>query len=340
MSTPVEPLDIPHPDICNKLIPCSKWKAGIYCILGGLLGTPIGCAVAGAAIGSQLVLTAMICKYTCVGAGAGAGWQFGSPDAIQTLQNNITEPHLWRLIQGEFLSNDSPTAYVTEGAESYFVNTLTDLGKLYAVILVLFAERYEIRSEAFGRESVLMEEFQEMVELLVDKHPMSHMASRDEKAELTYIVERRLLRDLAPYLQCHYASYNQKLHDRTQGPTWSPLDELKSQSLVKINAKALGACIRNASMQFRHLPHEPHPRDKVSILVSMVKELARDLDGLGVKMSCDHLTPLVSAILLRNLDTLPGGEIAMVYDYLRNHAGEEGYTATVLMAALKSLYTK
>ncbi len=96
--------------------------------------------------------------------------------------------------------------------------------------------------------------------------------------------------------------------------------------------------INKASLTFRHLPHLLQPREKVSLLVDMVKGIDKDLQNQGITLCCDDLIPIVSQIVMLNLDILPYAEIQLVFDYLENSCNEDAYVATVVLSSLHDCY--
>lgn len=313
-------LESDHEAICDKIVTKPAWKSGAYCVLGGILGN---CAILGLALCSPIFIGAVVCKYTCTGIGAGAGWRYGIPGGLETLETMLLDGDIWNQITSRFKSEDPRIPFSAQELEEVFLDTRTDYARLYTITLAIFAERYE--RLPFSLESgLMMQEFRQMVRLLVKHHPMWEL---ERVEDIQYSVERRLIRDLQPYLTSHYSSYNKNLENHPHPTELSTITRSSQNDPIQ-------ACIRSASMHFRHLRHEPHPKDKASILVSMIRGVATDLSVANITMSADDLLPIVISILVYNIDMLPGGDIALVYDYLRDNAGEDAYTATVLMSAL------
>jgi hypothetical protein len=175
-----------------------------------------------------------------------------------------------------------------------------------------------------------------MVNMMTLKHPMY---SSDKYLEIRGTIEHRVMEDLYSYVYGHYVMQARYSKDNvspviiiasssSKGPMTTLCHKLTDHERI----------IHKASLKFRHLPHLYHPKDKVSILVEMVKGIDNDLQKLGIILCCDDLIPIVSKVVMYNLDILPQAEIRLVFDYLENSCNEDAYVATVVLSSLQDCF--
>jgi hypothetical protein len=165
------------------------------------------------------------------------------------------------------------------------------------------------------------------------------MYTADNHNKIKTIIEQRAMEDLYSYIYGHYV-----METRRSSNTIPPMIIIGSRcvksslGLVCPRLSDHERIVHTASLKFRHLPHLYHPKEKVAILVEMVKDIDNDLKRQGITLCCDDLIPIVSEIVMCNLDILPNAEIQLVFDYLENSCDEDAYVATVVLSSLQECY--
>ena len=324
----------------------------------GVVGGITGMLSSNLSIGSQIIFNALYWtigyKIILVMAGAGMGWQLGLNlyNPKKAIDELVKNKDLWTLIMNSYEPDDTKIDYKRTTAIEILLDTRLDIGKLYQFCCFLFIERYEYIS---SNEEVL-NEFKYIVRILTVKHPMYH---KDCEHELLDLIERRTFNDLYPYIYGHYLVKNSSSHKKMLPiTTESALEVPIGVSIIPINAikttdnkwfdllfsdiknktpelkDAVNKILLKASNEFRRLPNEIYPKDKAELLINMVKILSDDFQKLDINISCDLLIPIVSFIIMKNIDIVPGAEIKMIYDYLGHLSNEEGFMVTVLLSSL------
>lgn len=322
-------------------------------ILGGVVSSPIGIYLSGLTYGGQLifqgVLLGLTCKFGIIAGGIGLGWKVGNHwyRSDEIFQEWIMERDIWYKIleyySPETITNPEenngyfnfwwfytptppPPPIPTELEIAQSLQDLTsEIGQLYRFCIYLYVERFNYHS----RDSFpAMKEYKGVVQVITKFHPKNHQAPT-----LVYeIVERCVIDDLYPYLYGYYLIENSRLH----------LDllpiELSPNTFVvnyKISPNIPNDILDRASLTFRHISHQRHPREKISILLKMVNDLSRDLERLHISMSCDDLLPILLQIVQKNIDILPVADIKMVFDYYGDTIGEQAYIATAFLSTVQ-----
>lgn len=330
----IDPL---YQDICDNIKSDSYLTPKTCSLVGGLLSTPIGIVFAPVVATSAGVL--LLVKGATMVAGTTIGWKLGNDyyGGNEILVSLMHQPDAWKRLHQGYQTSDENQDYQEEAVESQLLDTRHDCGKLYRFSTFLFAERYEqlllkdnSQTDASSDKFVLRE-LKNLVDMMTLKHPMY---TQENYHNIRAIIEQRAMDDLYTYIYGHYI-----IESSRNTRAFTPL-LIKSQNHIwtahKLSPRDL--MVHRASLQFRHLPHLRHPREKVAILVNMVKDIDNDLKKQGVTLCCDDLIPIVSDIIMRNLDILPSAEIQLVFDYLENSCDEDAYVATVVLSSLQVCY--
>lgn len=335
-------------DICRQVNKREWAYPALLGVCGGLLGT----FSSNLGIGGQFLIQAIYWtigyKIVLILTGAGMGWKIGNSfyDPGKAIEQLISEPEIWKLIKQNYKPNDEPMLYKKGLVIPTLLDTSLDIGKLYTFCSFIFIERYENMES----EEQVMREFKYMVHVLTAKHPM---LKDSEPVTLMNIIERRVIEDLYPYIYSYYLITNknsQKKLDPLLAKTLStdkiPLVAINNyDNIIKLILSETNSQVNNirdkiecilisASNIFRQLPEAKHPQDKAKLLIKMTKLISDRLAEYNIIVSADLLIPIVSNLIIQNIDIVPGAEIKMAYDYLGHLANEDAYVVTVLLSSL------
>ncbi len=347
-------MNLNYLEICQRVNRKTWITPALIGVAGGVVGT-LGSSLS---MGGQLLFQALYWtlgyKLVVISAGAGMGWKighriYGPNDAIMEL---VKDPQLWKLLRTSYQSQDKKEPYKRMTAISLLQDTSRDIGKLYQFSLFLFIERYG----EISQDLQLMTEFKSVVSLLTQKHPMYQDGDTTNKSvsgqnqELQDLIERRVIEDLYPYIYSHYLRFNKTTHQKlnpqikdrglivaTPPKNNNQITCQLTEELAQLTSSQqlqAGKSLDQASKTFRQLSYHVHPKDKAAILIKMVKDISSNFQEVGINVSCDLLIPLVSKIILDNMDMVPAAEIKMTYDYLGHLTNEDGYVITVLLSSL------
>ena len=340
----IDPL---YQDICDNIEKNTYLNPKNCSIVAGLVTTPLALLFAPVIATSTGAL--LLIKGISVATGSGVGWKFGSEyySGTSIAISLVHQPDAWRQLHNFYQTDDSKIEFCEEAIEEQMLNSSTGYGKLYRFANFLFAERYEhlfTRNKQDNYQGVktpshdahILRELNYLVTMMTLKHPMY---TADNHNKIKTIVEQRAMEDLYSYIYGHYV-----MESRRNGNTLPPMIIIGSScvkstlSLVCPQLTDHERIVHTASLKFRHLPHLYHPKEKVAILVEMVKDIDNDLKSQGITLCCDDLIPIVSEIIMCNLDILPYAEIQLVFDYLENSCDEDAYVATVVLSSLQECY--
>ncbi len=337
--------------ICEKV----NKKTWITPALLGICGGVVGSVGSNLSLGGQIIFQALYWtigyKIALITAGAGFGWKIGNSffDANDAISELVDDPNCWNLIMTSYVPSDTKIKFKRSIAIEALLDSRNDIGKLYQFCIFLFIEKYE----HFTQESQLMNEFKCLVRVLTAKHPMY---TCEHFKELEELIERRCIQDLYPYIYSHYLINNKSSHKKIDPLSYCNLtipyvkrnqikcynDDTQLLNRLENDLKQIDPekkqgimnCLQRSSNVFRQLPNVIHPKDKAVILIDMVKEVSEGFQKIGIQISCDHLIPIISHIIMKNIDIVPGADIRMAYDYLGHLPNEEAYVATVLLSSL------
>ena len=336
--------------ICERVNKKPWVTPTIFGICGGIVGS----VTSNLGLGGQIIFQALYWtigyKIALITAGAGFGWKIGHTfyDANDAIMELVDDPNCWNLIMNYYISDDDTITYKRSTAVEILLDTRRDIGKLYQFCIFLFIEKYE----HIVMETQLMREFKLLVRVLTLKHPMYEPEIHQQLEEL---VERRSIQDLYPYIYSHYLMNNKRSHRKIDPLTYNNLvipyvnrDDIKNTindnsllNMLAVDVKNMDKhkdeiveCLTRSSNIFRRLPNQIHPKDKANVLIDTVKNISEGFQNIGVHVSCDHLIPIISHIIMKNIDIVPGADIQMAYDYLGHLPNEEAYVVTVLLSSL------
>jgi hypothetical protein len=319
-------------------------------IIGGVVSSPIGIYLSGLTYG---LLLGFACKIGIIAGGFGLGWKVGNQwySTEEIFQEWIHEKNVWKQIleyyspqqtsdQSEYMSyfpfswfqSDTDTTTPPIPTELDIFRSLrdpsTEIGQLYRFCLYLYVERFNY----YPREEFpAMGEYKGLVCVVTKFHPKYYLAPT-----LIYeVTERCAIDDLYPYLYGYYLVENSHLHLDLLPPDISPNTLVVNSDLVSDLPGIPNDILDRASLTFRHLSHQRHPREKISILLKMVNDLSRDLERENITMSCDDLLPILLQIVRQNIDILPVADIKMVFDYYGDTMGEQAYIATAFLTTVQ-----
>ena len=321
-------MDVPYRDI-YKNIEKKNWITPSICSISlGYASSPILQTIYEVGTSMHLfyqpILLGLSFKLVVAISSMGIGWTIGKSfcNTEYNIEELYTNPDTWKIINKVFVSNDRKVEFKEGLVETMLTDTSLDIGKLFHFCNFIFIERYE---HLLHNECMVMQDYRHLAQLLTLKHPMY---SSENYLTILDIIEYKVMNDLYPYIHVYYLM-NQSNKQRNINNNHNYLDCYPKNKQI-----LLEKAIKDASLIFRHLPHEQHPNDKVSIMLQMVKGLEKDFKNMGMDMCCDDLIPVVAMIIIDNKDILPSADIQMIYDYLIDVSDEKAYVATILMSGL------
>ena len=337
----IDPL---YQDICENIESDSYLTPKTCGLMGGIISTPIGIILAPFVVTS--VTAVLLVKGVTMAAGSGLGWKlgndfYGGNEIIIALMH---QPDAWKRLHNGYKTSEPNQEYQEDAIEDKLLDTRYSFGKLYRFATFLFAERYEQlylnhqpkteSTDMVTTDKHILRELNCLVDMMALKHPMY---TRENFDTIRMVIEQRAMDDLYSYIHGHYIMETKK---KNQNITPLLLIESRKNKLTPSTKKLTQheKLVHRASLQFRHLPHVHHPKEKAAILVNMVKDIDNDLKEQGITLCCDDLIPIVSEIIMCNLDILPSAEIQLVFDYLEKSFDEDAYVATVVLSSLQVCY--
>jgi hypothetical protein len=349
--------------ICQKIDRRLSVGPKVSGIVGGIVSTPVGSYLSGLTYGGQLicqsVLLGLTCKVGIIAGGIGLGWKFGNQwySTEEVFEEWVKTEHIWREILFHYspdelpvtdqTNNNSWSQYFRWGWSQSEVDTCpkpalpteieiardllearSEIGQLYRFCIYLYVERFNYYTTA---DFSAMAEYKGVVAVITRFHPKYPSCPK----LVNEVVERCVIDDLYPYLYGYYLAENSHLHSDLLPPELSVTSIVTTTDPGDVVAKLPSCILDRASLTFRHLSHQRHPREKISILLKMVNDLSRDLDTQNISLSCDDLLPILLQIVKRNIDILPVADIKMVFDYYGDTMGEQAYLATALLSTVQ-----